>query len=303
MTWALLLTSLGFGLRHGFDIDHIAAIADLTGAAQSRRRGFVLSMLYSVGHGVVVFGLGVIAIVAGAALPASVDAWMERIVGLTLIALGVTILVDFARNGRNFRLQSRWMLVINGTFAGIRRVKNATSQRSIVVEHEHHHSHINDEHEQQAAHDHAHVEEPSMADSPALVSTVPPPRRRFGRGGGSRHAHAHAHALALPDKPGVSYGHGTATGIGMMHGLGVESPTQIAVFVASTAIGGVGYGLVLLGVWVVGLMLANAVLALIACAGFLSAERSFVVYATLAVVVAIASIGVGAAYVVGIELV
>ena len=61
----LLLTSFTLGLRHGFDWDHIAAIADLSGTAESRRRGFALSMLYALGHGAVVFTLGAIAIAAG----------------------------------------------------------------------------------------------------------------------------------------------------------------------------------------------------------------------------------------------
>ena len=65
VTIGLAFTALLLGLRHGFDWDHIAAIADLTGTAENRKRGMFLSLLYAVGHGVVVFALGVLAIIFG----------------------------------------------------------------------------------------------------------------------------------------------------------------------------------------------------------------------------------------------
>ena len=53
MTTGLLATSFALGLRHGFDWDHIAAIADLNSTADERRRGFALSLYYALGHAVV----------------------------------------------------------------------------------------------------------------------------------------------------------------------------------------------------------------------------------------------------------
>ena len=88
----------------------------------------------------------------------------------------------------------------------------------------------------------------------------------------------------------------------MLHGVGIESPTQIAIFVASTAAVGAGFGLMLLGTWVLGLIVANAFLAAIAGAGLLNAERSFPVYATLAVVLSVASIVLGALFVLGLDV-
>ena len=88
----------------------------------------------------------------------------------------------------------------------------------------------------------------------------------------------------------------------MLHGVGIESPTQIAVFVASSAVAGVGFGLLLLATWVAGLIAANAVLAFIAGAGLLNAERSFPIYAGLAVVVSVLSIGLGTLYLVGLDI-
>lgn len=298
MSLGLLLTAFGLGLRHGIDWDHIAAIADLSGTAENRKRGFLLSMTYALGHGVVVFALGTLAIAFGLAIPDSLDAWMGRVVGLTLVALGVWILAELARRGRDFRLRSRWMLVIDGTFAGLRRVRNGLTGRSIVIEHEHDHDHVEGDHEAQSAHDHAHTT--ATADVSALVPAAP------GGWGGLRHrmqhSHSHTHDLALPETADASYGHGTATGIGMLHGVGIESPTQIAIFVASSAAAGVGFGLMLLGAWVVGLIIANAFLALIAGVGLLNAERSFPVYATLAVIVSVLSIALGTLYLFDLDI-
>ena len=301
----LLLTAFTLGLRHGFDWDHIAAIADLSGTAESRRRGFLLSMIYALGHGLVVFALGTIAIAFGLAIPDGLDEWMGKVVGVTLIALGGWILLELARKGRNFRLRSRWMLMIDGTFAGMRKVRNAATGRTIAVEHDHGHEHvaIDDDHDAQHAHDHAHVTSPAEVPRrvPQTVSTATgwrSTRQRLSRG----HNHPHRHELVLPENATARYGHGTAAGIGMLHGVGVESPTQIAIFVASTAAVGVNFGLLLLATWVVGLILANGVIAGLAGAGLLHAERSFPIYATLAVVVSLMSIGLGVVYLLGFDI-
>lgn len=298
MSLGLLLTAFSLGLRHGIDWDHIAAIADLSGTAETRKRGFLLSMTYAVGHGIVVFALGTLAIAFGLAIPDGLDAWMGRIVGLTLIALGAWILLELVRKGRNFRLRSRWMLVIDGTFAGLRRVRDGLTGRKIEIEHDHDHDHGEEPHEATPAHDHAHVVEHEHAAIPAVAGSG----WRAWSGRVRQHSHSHRHELSLPDQPGASYGHRTATGIGMLHGVGIESPTQIAIFVASSAVAGVGFGLVLLAAWVVGLIIANAGLALVAGAGLLNAERSFPVYATLAVIVSVLSIVLGTLYLFGLDV-
>ena len=296
MSLGLFLTALGLGLRHGIDWDHIAAIADLSGTAENRKRGFLLSMTYAVGHGVVVFALGTLAILFGLAIPDGLDEWMGRIVGLTLIALGVWIIVELLRKGRDFRLRSRWMLVIDGTFSGLRRVRDGITGRKIVIEHDHEHEHADLPHNSAPAHDHSHDYE----DAKVLVGAEP--GWRGWRGRMHQHSHSHNHELALPDQPDASYGHGTATGIGMLHGVGIESPTQIAIFVASSAVAGVGFGLVLLAAWVVGLIIANAGLALVAGAGLLNAERSFPIYAAIATIVSVLSIILGTLYLFGLDI-
>ncbi len=349
----LVLTAFAFGVRHGFDWDHIAAISDLSGSAENRRRGLTLSMMYALGHAAAVLVLGLIIVVLGSSIPSSVadplEQWMGRVVGLTLVALGLWILIELARKGRDFRLRSRWMLVLQGTFAGFRRVhrsldpKTRRTTRHLEVEHEHAHAHAHahsrildldagievnveaafeageigefDEtagsplhgpiHEDVQAHDHAHLRERQVVEQPVRAGSVAAagvePVGFSGPGQGDdhshRHSHSHRHKIALGDLGG-----GAAVGIGVLHGVGIESPTQIALFTASASVGNGATALVLLVAWVVGLVVANAMLAVAAGFGLLQAERYFVIYAAVAVIVALLSIAMGAALMVDVAL-
>jgi len=321
MTAGLLFTSLLLGLRHGIDWDHVAAIADLSGTSQSRRRGFVLSFAYIAGHAVVVLFLGGAAIVAGRAIPESVDHWMGRVVGITLIGLGVWIAVELVRKRRDFRLRSRWFLVVSGTFAGLRRVRGhrvrgQRAGRVMTLEHSHHHGHVDSAHDEPFAHDHPHGSLDSLTESSdiavvsAAASELPESTDQPGYGGSVRHRfdripginkrpthrqheHRHKHELVLPSSPAAGYGSGTATGVGILHGIGIESPTQILLFTNSASVGGTGAGVALLVAWLAGLVVANTGLALLAGFGLLHAERNFVVYATVAVLISVASIVFG----------
>lgn len=324
MTIGLLLTALGLGLRHGIDWDHIAAIADLSSTAESRRKGIFLSTLYALGHGVVVLALGVLAIVFGAALPEGVDVWMGRIVGITLIVLGAWVLIELMRKGKNFRLRSRWILVLGGTFSGLRRVREARARRRLSIEHDHEHEHYGPHTSSKALeigpeHDHDHIDLREAPQVPAPEPVAESLQRvggdgGSGAGGGHRHwkifggeggrdgsgsghshshSHSHKHELTLAESA-AGTGNGTAAGIGVLHGIGFESPTQIAVFVASTSLVGVWAGVSLLIAWVAGLIIANTFLAILAAYGLLGAERNFTIYAAVAVFVAIASLLMGA---------
>ena len=342
MTLGLLFTALGLGLRHGIDWDHIAAISDLTGSSESRRQGWWLSLWYALGHAAAVFVLGVAAIAAGSAIPEGLDVWMGRFVGVTLVILGVWLLVDLVRRRDDFRLRSRWMLVIDGTFRGLRRVRSRQGRREIAIDHEHAHDHDGEiAHGERAAHDHAHdrahvhpddhahvhpdagdvsvgepgpesesaalAEDQVVASAASAASGSVVSRRWFGLGRGGprspelarrrshRHSHRHTHAMTLPDAAGT--GRGAAAGIGVVHGIGIESPTQIAIFVASTAAVGTTAGIALLGAWVLGLVIANSALAVVAGWALLQPERAAVVHRVLALVVGVSSIGLGLLYI------
>src|SRR4030081_3731598 len=87
-----LLSAAILGFRPGFDYDHIAAISDITSVQITRRRGMQLGLLYALGHAAMVAALGSAVIVFQLSLPHGVDRIAERLVGFTLLILGVYVL-------------------------------------------------------------------------------------------------------------------------------------------------------------------------------------------------------------------
>jgi high-affinity nickel-transport protein len=88
---------------------------------ERQRPALVLGTMYAIGHGSVVFALGLLAILARGVLPDWIDPIMERIVGVTLVFLAVYLfysLFRFFRGQGEFKMRSRWMIV----FAGVRNV-------------------------------------------------------------------------------------------------------------------------------------------------------------------------------------
>jgi high-affinity nickel-transport protein len=79
----------------------------------------------------------------------------------------------------------------------------------------------------------------------------------------------------------------------MLHGVGAETPTQVALFVAAAGVGGTAVGLTLLVAFVVGLVLSNSAIALVASRGMLDAKRHFGIYAVVSLLVAGLSLVLG----------
>jgi len=85
--------------------------------AHEQRHAVGLASLYALGHASVVLALGVLALALGAVLPEWVDPVLERVVGVTLVLLGIWVLisvVQYVRGKGEFRMRSRWMLVFDG---------------------------------------------------------------------------------------------------------------------------------------------------------------------------------------------
>jgi hypothetical protein len=246
----LAIFTLGF--RHGFDLDHVAAITDISGSQFGRLRAFVLSTLYALGHAamVVVLGLGIAS--AGWEVP---DA--GRLVGLTLVVLGAYVLWCVA-TGR--RPTSRAGLLARAMHGIRTRLRPSTA---VEHEHEHEHRHGND-----GLHVHTHdaLDDGGDALEPSPVAV------------GHRHRHRHE---GIP----APYGAAGAVGVGLVHGIGAETPTQVLALAAGTAS---------LAPFLLGLFLANTVVALVAAIG-LTEQRLRV----LNVVVGAFSLFVGIPYLLG----
>jgi hypothetical protein len=282
-TVGVALTAFLFGLRHGFDLDHLAAITDITGSTPAARRSLFLSTLYACGHALVVLGLGMAAIVAGARIPAALDSAMGYVVGTTLVALGVYVFYSIVRYGSDMRMRSRWMLVLSGLRRPWRWLRRLDPGRGELVEIEHEH-----EHDSSGHHDHGGLPGgPSGAtDSAVAVRT-------------RTHRHAHRHVAPMPSDPFTGYGPATAFGIGMVHGVGAETPTQVLLFLTAAGIGGNAGGVVLLVTFLAGLFASNTLVALGSALGFLGSQRRSWLFVILASVTGAFSLWVGVSYLLG----
>ncbi len=84
--------------------------------AHEQRHAVGLASLYAFGHAFVVVLLGTAALLLNAILPEWVDPILERVVGATLVLLGLWVLFSvyqYVRGKGDFRLRSRWMLVFD----------------------------------------------------------------------------------------------------------------------------------------------------------------------------------------------
>ncbi|OPX02234.1 High-affinity nickel-transporter [Geobacillus proteiniphilus] len=109
MEWAsYVMLAIFLGMRHGMDSDHVAAIADMVGSESRRRQQLALGIMYAIGHGAIVFVMGVAALVVGARLPESSAAAIELLVGGTLVLLGGMMLFSLFRRGE---VKSRFQLL------------------------------------------------------------------------------------------------------------------------------------------------------------------------------------------------
>ena len=295
----VLITGLLLGIRHGIDWDHIAAITDITsttaaagtaeaahvdqhltvpghvhghgGAHEVRahdagpggatlspslaarppmgRTRFLegqaeaikLGTLYALGHGSVVIALGLAALAFGALLPDWLDPIMGRVVGFTLVALGLWVMYSiyrYARGGEKFRLRSRWMLVFDGIRYGWRRL-------------------------QARLHGHEHVEPLEMS----------------------------------------SYGARTSFGVGMIHGVGAETGSQVLLIAAVGGAASAGLGVPMLLAFVLGLLISNFVIVLLSSVSFVSSQTREWLYVSIGAVAGLFSLFVGTIFLFGLDTV
>jgi hypothetical protein len=269
----LVVSSFLFGFRHGIDWDHIAAITDITSSQDSRRDSIVFGTLYALGHALVVFVIGSFAIVLGDNLPRGIDQVMERVVGVTLVVLGVYVFVALVRHGREFRMRSRWMLIFAGARSLYRRFRPGGT----------------------ADHEPVHVHTGEASTAVAIAEDIPVSEWHHGHHGRPGHHH---HTHPEPDAF-MNYGKRTAFLVGMIHGIGAETPTQVIIFFTIAGAGGHLAGEILLASFLVGLLSSNTVITLGTAYGFVRASKNWTLYVTVAVLTATFSLVIGTLFILG----
>lgn len=228
-----LLSAAILGFRHGFDYDHIAAITDITSVQTNRWRGMRLGLLYALGHAATVAALGSAVIVFQLSLPHGIDRIAERLVGLTLLVLGVYVL------GSLFKGNS-------------------------------------------------------------------PPRSRFHLMAATARwlhwkmkSYWHDHDIPRPTDKLWNYSWKSVVMIGVVHGLGAETPSQLMIFLLAANLGGIGKGFIGLVMFIAGLLVMNTIMtgSAVGLFGFSSRLPRFQYVVTA--LTAIYSLAVGALFLFG----
>lgn len=196
---AALGSCLLLGLRHGFDYDHLAAISDITAVQRNWVSGLRLGITYALGHAFMVAALGVGVLELHLGLPDRLDHWTERIIGLTLIVLGIGVVAGILRKHEHEhshnRIESRLAIAINGLIWAVWRV------------------------------------------------------RRTWNGD-----------LQAPARFRWMYTGKSVFLIGMLHGVGAETPSQLALFFLAKSLGGTANGLMGLAAFCAGLVAMNGLM-------------------------------------------
>jgi high-affinity nickel permease len=225
------------GFRHGLDYDHIAAITDISSVQCRARDAMRYGLLYVAGHATTIAVLGGAAVVFRIALPAASDRWAERLVGITLLLLGVYVLGTFLRPSAHSHAhpQTRITLMLNGLLWVYWRLS-----------------------------------------------------RIFG---GTR--------VEAPQVFKDGYGTSSTFLVGVIHGLGAETPTQILLFLMAANLGGTGAGLLGLLMFILGLLAMNTLMCASAAGLFSATFSSPKALRALTLATAAYSIVVGTIFVLG----
>jgi hypothetical protein len=116
-------------------------------------------------------------------------------------------------------------------------------------------------------------------------------RRLIGRIHGE---HSHSHVAE-----NQQYGAVTAYSVGLIHGVGAETGTQVLVITAAVGASSDGMAVATLMAFVLGLLVSNGVITFVSSVGFVSASRRQAVYVAAGLVAAVFSLLMGLVFVVG----
>ena len=228
-----LLSAAILGFHHGFDYDHIAAITDITSVQRGRWEGMRLGLLYALGHAATVTLLGSAVIIFQLSLPRGMDRIAERLVGVTLLILGI--------------------YVLGSLFQG----KSAPPSRFHLM------------------------------------------AKTFRWVHWKLKSYWHDHDIPAPANRAWNYTPKSVLMIGVVHGLGAETPSQLMIFLLTANLGGVSKGFLGLAMFIAGLLVMNTIMTAVAVGLFGVSSRlprfKFVVTA----LTAIYSLAVGAFFLFG----
>jgi high-affinity nickel-transport protein len=108
------------------------------------------------------------------------------------------------------------------------------------------------------------------------------------------HGHEHVEPLEMS-----SYGARTSFGVGMIHGIGAETGTQVLLIAAVGGAASAGLGLPMLFAFVIGLLLSNLAIVVISSVGFVASQTRERIYVAVGAVAGVFSLVIGAIFLLG----
>lgn len=102
------------------------------------------------------------------------------------------------------------------------------------------------------------------------------------------HGHEHADPIEMS-----SYGPRTAFGVGMIHGIGAETGTQVLLIAAIGGASSQGLGVPMLATFILGLLISNSLLVVVSATGFIAARARERIYVLVGIVAGAFSLVIG----------
>jgi len=110
------------------------------------------------------------------------------------------------------------------------------------------------------------------------------------------HGHEHVEPLEMS-----SYGTRTSFGVGMIHGIGAETGTQVLLIAAVGGAASAGLGVPMLFAFVIGLLMSNFAIVLLSSTGFMASQKRERVYVAIGAVAGAFSLIVGTIFFFGVN--
>jgi high-affinity nickel-transport protein len=117
--------------------------------------------------------------------------------------------------------------------------------------------------------------------------------RRFGA---RLHGHEHVEPLEMS-----SYGPKTAFGVGMIHGIGAETGTQVLLIAAVGGAASAGLGIPMLLAFVLGLLISNFAIVVLTSVGFVASQTRERIYVVIGLVAGVFSLVLGTIYLLAMD--
>jgi high-affinity nickel-transport protein len=113
----------------------------------------------------------------------------------------------------------------------------------------------------------------------------------------------HHHKHPESDEAFMNYGRGTAFGVGMIHGIGAETGTQVLLIAAVGGAASAGLGVPMLLAFVIGLLISNFAIVVISSVGFVASQTRERVYVVVGAVAGVFSLAIGALFLLGQDVI